>query len=130
MTPSATQVLLSVVKELLLTVEDLENRINHIELRGVKRKKVLLPVTKSKSKHLRLVLDLLCLFSEGLTDEEGQELLEIEGNSYRPGRTALVAQGLVYDTGARRATNHEKPAAVWAVTNKGRETLSLLKGLK
>jgi hypothetical protein len=61
----------------------------------------------------------------GLTDEEGQERLQIEGNSYRPCRVTLMDQGLVYDTGFRRKTRAGRPAVVWDLTAKGRETLIL-----
>lgn len=59
----------------------------------------------------------------GLTDEEGQEHLQIDGNSYRPRRVTLMDQGLVYDTGFRRKTRAGRPAVVWDLTAKGRETL-------
>ena len=59
----------------------------------------------------------------GLTDEEGQESLQIEGNSYRPCRVTLMDQGLVYDTGFRRKTRAGRPAVVWDMTAKGREKL-------
>lgn len=61
----------------------------------------------------------------GLTDEEGQESLQIEGNSYRPCRVTLMDQGLVYDTGFRRKTRANRPAVVWDLTAKGRETIFL-----
>lgn len=61
----------------------------------------------------------------GLTDEEGQQYLQIEGNSYRPCRVTLVDQGLVYDTGFRRKTRANRPAVVWDLTAKGRETIFL-----
>jgi hypothetical protein len=61
----------------------------------------------------------------GLTDEEGQESLQIEGNSYRPCRVTLMDQGLVYDTGLRRKTRANRPAVVWDLTAKGRETIFL-----
>ena len=61
----------------------------------------------------------------GLTDEAGQESLQIEGNSYRPCRVTLMDQGLVYDTGLRRKTKANRPAVVWDLTAKGRETIFL-----
>jgi hypothetical protein len=61
----------------------------------------------------------------GLTDEEGQESLQIEGNSYRPCRVTLMDQGMVYDTGLRRKTRANRPAVVWDLTAKGRETIFL-----
>lgn len=64
----------------------------------------------------------------GLTDEEGQERLQIDGNSYRPRRVTLMDQGLVYDTGFRRKTKANRPAVVWDLTAKGRETIFLEAG--
>jgi hypothetical protein len=66
----------------------------------------------------------------GLTDEEGQERLQMEGNSYRPCRVTLMDQGLIYDTGFRRKTRAGRPAVVWDMTVKGRETLFLEAGWK
>lgn len=67
----------------------------------------------------RLVLDTLALFPEGLTDEEGQALTGMAGNSWRPCRVCLVELGYVTETAVRRTTMAGRPAIVWAVTPKG-----------
>ncbi len=51
----------------------------------------------------------------GLTDEEGQELLAMSGNSYRPARRALVQLGLVSKNGEFRLTRAQNKANVWVV---------------
>lgn len=69
------------------------------------------------------VLTLIARYQNGLTDEEGQSLLAMEGNSYRPCRVTLADKGFVSDTGDRRLTAHRKKAAVWAITPAGTEYL-------
>lgn len=69
------------------------------------------------------VLVLIARYADGLTDEEGQSLMHMEGNSYRPCRVTLADRGYVYDTGIRRLTAHRKKAVVWAITSKGTEYL-------
>lgn len=49
----------------------------------------------------------------GLTDEEGQELMVISGNSYRPARRALVKLGLVDKSGEFRGTRAGNRANAW-----------------
>ena len=69
------------------------------------------------------VLTLIARYADGLTDEEGQSLMRLEGNSYRPCRVTLANKGYVIDTGVRRLTAHRKKAAVWAITSAGTEYL-------
>lgn len=69
------------------------------------------------------VLTLIARHQDGLTDEEGQSLMRMEGNSYRPCRVTLADKGFVTDTGVRRLTAHRKKAAVWAITPAGTEYL-------
>jgi len=71
----------------------------------------------------RTVLARLSQYPSGLTDEEAQNILGMQGNSYRPCRVSLMDKGLVYDTGNRRKTNQRKDAVVWAVTDTGYSTL-------
>jgi len=66
----------------------------------------------------------------GLTDEEGQDMLGIEGNSYRPCRVTLFDNGLVQDSGMRRKTKANKNAVVWMITTAGREHLHPQIGLQ
>ena len=57
----------------------------------------------------------------GLTDEEGQIITGIAGNSYRPCRITLFDRHLVKDSGDRRYTVRGKPAVAWVITDLGRE---------
>lgn len=59
----------------------------------------------------------------GMTDEEGQYGLEIDGNSYRPARVALAKHGLILDSGERRKTNSGRNAVVWEITHLGMNVL-------
>ena len=49
----------------------------------------------------------------GLTDEEGQILLNMEGNTYRPCRVTLTRRGWLEDSGQRRLTRFKRRAVVW-----------------
>ena len=71
----------------------------------------------------RSVLTMIARYQDGLTDEEGQSLTRMEGNSYRPCRVTQADKGFVHDTGVRRLTAHRKKAAVWAITPAGTEYL-------
>jgi hypothetical protein len=65
------------------------------------------------------VLALIARYEDGLTDEEGQSLMRLEGNSYRPCRVTLADKGYVQDTNVRRLTSHRKKAVVWGITQAG-----------
>jgi len=71
----------------------------------------------------RTVLVELSKYPHGLTDEEAQNIIGMQGNSYRPCRVTLMDKGLVSDTGNRRKTHQRKDAVVWAVTDAGYSTL-------
>jgi hypothetical protein len=68
------------------------------------------------------VLDILRRCPDGLTDEEGQELLEMEGNTYRPRRIKLVERGLVVDAKFTRKGSSGRAATVWMVAPKPQGT--------
>ena len=53
---------------------------------------------------------------DGVTDEEGQDQLDIPGNSYRPARVALVRLGFVKKSGKTRKTHSGSNANVWVST--------------
>lgn len=59
----------------------------------------------------------------GMTDEEGQYGLEIDGNSYRPARVTLAKHGLILDSGERRKTHSGRNAVVWEITHLGMSVL-------
>jgi len=65
------------------------------------------------------VLTTLARYPLGLTDEEAQRIMGMEGNSYRPCRVTLRKKGFVKDSEIRRRTSHKKQAVVWAVTERG-----------
>lgn len=50
---------------------------------------------------------------QGATDEEIQEALEMAGNTERPRRRELEAEGRIFDCGKRRHTKTGRKAAVW-----------------
>jgi predicted ArsR family transcriptional regulator len=55
----------------------------------------------------------------GLTDDEIANRSRLLGNSVRPRRGELVADGLVQDSGHRRSSNMGHPAVVWTLTEEG-----------
>jgi len=71
----------------------------------------------------RDVLVNLTKYPSGLTDEEAQNIMGMQGNSYRPCRVTLMDRGFVADTGDRRKTNQRKDAVVWTVTLAGYKSL-------
>ena len=73
----------------------------------------------------RDVLVNLTKYPSGLTDEEAQNIMGMQGNSYRPCRVTLMDRGFVADTGDRRKTNHRKDAVVWTVTLAGYKSLEI-----
>lgn len=71
-------------------------------------------------------LDLLGEFRncpQGMTDEFGQALLKIEGNSYRPMRVTLYKHGYVEDSGNRDRLKSGRFGAVWQITESGKQKL-------
>jgi len=85
------------------------------------------PKFNAKSESLLATIERCSL---GLTDEEGQKLLGIEGNSYRPCRVTLFDSGFVHDSGMRRKTKANKNAVVWMITSAGRQHLHPQLGLQ
>jgi len=71
----------------------------------------------------REVLVNLTKYPNGLTDEEAQSIMGMQGNSYRPCRVTLMDRGFVADSGDRRKTNQRKDAVVWSVTPDGYKSL-------
>jgi predicted ArsR family transcriptional regulator len=62
---------------------------------------------------------LLALYSADLTDDEIAHDTRLVGNSVRPRRGELVADGLVEDSGKRASSNFGHPAVVWTLTEDG-----------
>lgn len=56
--------------------------------------------------------------TEGATDSEIEQALELPGNTERPRRRWLVTHGFVEDSGETRPTPSGCNAAVWIVTGK------------
>lgn len=53
--------------------------------------------------------------AKGLTDEEGQAALAMDGNTYRPRRGELAEKGWIRSTGTR-PTRAGRDAMVWVAT--------------
>ena len=49
----------------------------------------------------------------GMTDEEIQQMLNLQGNTERPARVALVQQGVVVDSGNKGRTAAGRSAVLW-----------------
>jgi len=65
-------------------------------------------INEQSKRIISVVIDL-----DGLTDEQGQDILGISGNSYRPMRVALVRKGMMYASDERRKTKSGRNAIVW-----------------
>lgn len=61
----------------------------------------------------RLYFHIKATGDHGMTDEEGQRMLRINGNSYRPARRSLVKLGLVDKSGFKRKTVSGVLANAW-----------------
>jgi hypothetical protein len=59
--------------------------------------------------------------SDGATDHEIVEALDLSPSSVRPRRGELVNGGYVEDSGRERPTPHDSTATVWVVTDEGRQ---------
>lgn len=74
-----------------------------------------------------LMAELLEVFKNrpysGLTDEEGQTLLKMEGNTYRPCRVTLMHRGWIEDSGQRRLTRSKRKAVVWILKQPKKDEL-------
>lgn len=73
------------------------------------------------------MVSMLELFSDrgdlGLTDQEGQAITMMSGDSYRPLRVTLARNGLVSESGLTRKTEHGRFASVWRISNEGKAKL-------
>lgn len=58
---------------------------------------------------------------KGLTDDEGEAMLGIIAQTYTPRRGELRQMGLIRDSGERRLTRAQRPAAVWVATEGGHD---------
>lgn len=68
---------------------------------------------------------LVAIAKRPITDEEGQQALNMPGNSYRPCRVTLMDAGLVEDSGHRRQTVSKRKAVVWRITPEGLSHLGI-----
>lgn len=68
---------------------------------------------KAKRDRERLLRQLRVFRTTGLTDEEMQADLRMDGSTQRPRRVELVNAGLVEDSGEKRRTRSGRWAVVW-----------------
>lgn len=66
----------------------------------------------------KLVLNVLAQAVEGLTDEEIQLALGMDGSTERPRRVWLTQKGFVEDSGNKKRTRSGRLAVVWRWTGK------------
>jgi len=55
----------------------------------------------------------------GVTDQEIEHTLGIDGNTVRPTRISLVKDGYIMDTGTTRKNNHDNDCIVWRAVKEG-----------
>ena len=70
-----------------------------------------------------LLLKHLALYG-GFTDQQGQEVLGISGDSYRPMRVRLTQLGMVADSGETGTTPSGRKAVIWVATEEGIKLLN------
>jgi hypothetical protein len=78
-------------------------------------------IPKFKGLMLHLMKFFKARAGAGMTDEEGQFMAQINGNSYRPARVKLQEYGMIRDSGMRRKTRSGKEAVVWVATQEGND---------
>lgn len=59
----------------------------------------------------------------GFTDQQGQEILGISGDSYRPMRVRLTQMGMVEDSGDTGTTPSGRKAVIWVATLEGKKLI-------
>ena len=69
-----------------------------------------------------LILKHLCLHG-GMTDQQGQEVFGISGDSYRPMRVRLTQLGMVEDSGDTGTTPSGRKAVIWVATLEGKKLI-------
>lgn len=74
---------------------------------------------KFSSRMRLMLLQFQDMAGVGMTDDEGQDIMEMDGNSYRPCRVTLARHGYINDYGVRRKTRSGRAAAVWCITSLG-----------
>jgi transcription initiation factor IIE alpha subunit len=55
----------------------------------------------------------------GVTDQEIEHTLGIDGNTVRPTRISLVKDGYIMDTGTTRKNKHDNDCIVWRAVKEG-----------
>ena len=60
----------------------------------------------------------------GMTDQQGQEILGMAGDSYRPLRVRLTQLGMVADSGETDTTPSGRKAVIWVATEEGTKLLN------
>lgn len=77
------------------------------------------PIFPSRLRHMLEIF--AAADRRGLTDEEGQTLAHLGGDSWRPARGRLLEHGVVEKTTTTRRTEKGRQAQVYRITTKGRE---------
>jgi hypothetical protein len=75
--------------------------------------------TRTPSRRKRILALIRERGALGLTDDEGEAVLNMGPQSYTPRRGELVKQGLIVDSDRRRKTASGCPAVVWVVVEYG-----------
>jgi hypothetical protein len=68
-------------------------------------------------------LGIIAMRRAGVTDEEGQQIMSLDGNSYRPLRVTLTKYGYIENAGIVRKTKSDRLAVAWQVTESGIQKL-------
>lgn len=72
-----------------------------------------MPDSQRKIDKARIVAAMRAAGSNGLTDEEGQRLTGIAGDTYRPRRGELLKDNLIVKARRKRMTRSGREAEVW-----------------
>jgi hypothetical protein len=79
---------------------------------------------KFNARTLALLARFRTAWPRGLSDEQGQIELSIDGNSYRPMRVTLYKHGFVEDSGDRQVLKSGRKGVIWRITDAGLSKLN------
>jgi predicted transcriptional regulator len=71
---------------------------------------------KARRTQRQQILEEVAASMGGMTDDEIQRALKLDGNTERPRRCELVKAGLLTDSGRARLTRSGRRATVWVTT--------------
>jgi len=96
----------------------------HVKDSDTSRDAALLAIPKAQTQRSRVLQVLKHIWPKGRTDEEIQDLLQMNPSTERPRRIELVQKGLVFDSMVKRKTRSGRLAVVWISNHEGLQRMT------